>query len=241
MSNVKPRTIIIISLVISVFILLFLVIYANNMEKDLAAINEQINTTEAEYEAILAEINTYDVRVDVKDVREDISGAVHVGETVAKLQTEASEYYRSHVDPMDSQWADTYREIGDKKTISWMEKHFPNATDTQKVMPWSVWHCTWEFSPVFDYQNEHTRLSWSCRDKEDRLLALAYATYDPKNQTLNDLEIIYTKHSLEDSDYTDEEVYGADGSPQEEPTEEQQETDNQTDENHIEQEDNDEE
>lgn len=222
MSNVKPRTIIIISLVISVFILLFLVIYANNMEKDLAAINEQINTTEAEYEEILAEINTYDVRVDVKDVRNDISGAVKAGETVAKLQTEASEYYRSHVDPMDSQWPDTYRKIGDAKTISWMEKHFPNATDMQKVMPWSVWHCTWEFSPVFDYRNEYTRLSWSGRDKDGRLLALAYATYNPKDSTFSDLNIIYTKHSLNDSDYTEEEQQG---------------TDNQGDKNHVEQED----
>ena len=203
MTSIKPKVIIIVSVIISTFILLFLAVYVYNVDKDLHVIETQINTENAEYEKIIAELHSYDEDVDVNTVKKEISYATEDGETVAKMQTEASKYFRQNVDPMSSEWADTYREKGDKKIIDWMDRHFPEATDTERVMPWTNWNCEWEFSPVFEYHGDRTRLSWTCRDKDDRLLALAYATYSPQKRSFTDLSIIYTKHAKQDNAYDD--------------------------------------
>lgn len=221
MANIKPRTIIIVSIVISAVILLFVALYGYNTNKDLKAIEDQINTEQTEYEAILAEINSYDVNIDVNDVRADMRAATNAGSKVAKLQTDASKYYREHVGPMDSVWADDYK--GDPDTLKEMKQLFPDATDTETVMPWSRWICTWEFSPVFDYQNDHTRLSWTCRDRDDRLVAMAYATYQPKSKSFKDLTIIYTRHGAKDldSDYDENELQNTEDQTEQEEVEQE--------------------
>ena len=192
----EPKIIIIVSVMISIAILIFAVVFMHNMSKDVDDINEQINEAKLEQESILREMVRYDKDVDVNEVKNRVTETTQAGKSVEKLQNDALKYYNDHYGPMDSVWADDYN--GDEKILTEMKKLFPEASPAEQVLPWVVgWTCTWEFQSVFNYEESDTTLCWTCKDSDGRLLAIAYADYDAYEHVFEDLKIIHTKHEFD--------------------------------------------
>lgn len=198
MKDNRPKIIIIISAVILLLMIIFTSIYMYNVNKDVKGMEGQIDAAKVEYEKMMQEMSVYNQEVDVDQTETHMKETLGAGKSVAKLQNEATAYYREHVKPEDSEWADTYK--GDKDTLASMKKLFPEASSNLTVLPWvKEWTCTWSFSPFFDYSEGGSELFWACRDSDGRLLAVASAQYHVDTHSFTDLEIITTKH-FDDAD-----------------------------------------